>query len=84
VDIFNQYSSLQEFIDSTKEGNGRTIIHFISARNNLEIFKYLCSLKVDYTICDSEGNSALFIAAQNKALSIVKYLIQEKHQDLRQ
>ncbi|EGR32010.1 hypothetical protein IMG5_098360 [Ichthyophthirius multifiliis] len=78
---YSQFSKVSELINTTKDGKGRSSLHFASSRGDIKIVDYLISLQSDLNQQDSEGNNAFFIAVQHGHLDLVKYLCDNYKQD---
>lgn len=54
---------MQHMINSVKDGNSRSSLHFAASRGDIEIFDYIISLGADPTLVDAEKNTPFFICA---------------------
>jgi ankyrin repeat protein len=82
IEPSDEKAALITVMNDTKEGSGKTVLHFAAARGDLDIFKYLIENGGDYDIPDEEGNTPLLVAAQHKSFDLCKYLIETKGLDV--
>ncbi|KAL4466529.1 hypothetical protein ABPG72_000736 [Tetrahymena utriculariae] len=78
---YSQFSSVRDLINTIKDGNGRSCLHFAASRGDIPIFEYLLNLGAEYNTLDNEKNNPFFIAAQHGHLEIIQYIVDKLKQD---
>jgi len=56
----------------------RNGLHIATLRGHINVVKMLFKYKIDADACDSDGNTALHFAAENKYKEIITFLLEKK------
>ena len=85
--IRGELSDVQEAIQNGAQVDaqnriGCTGLHYAAELSNVEIAQYLLAQKASVKIVDERGRTALYLAAREGSLAIVKMLVEGHHADI--